>query len=316
MGSIEQIIQDLIDLRLAGHRPAMDEDAIRNLVAEAVAGIKPPRIEIKVNEQVKVLDKHTHPMFGQVLSALTVARQSTKWPYLVGPSGTGKSTMAEHLAEALDVPFHTVSMSADKMMHDLIGFVSPVNHSYKEQPLVTLMRNGGVGLIDEIDKAHSSILPGMNGALAQGYITLPTGERMKISDRFYFVAGANTYGTGPDAQYVGSSQIDAATLNRFVRIPIDYDRTYEQARACAVLGERNGTLWCVAIEKMRANRDKHRIDTIISTRDVVGVPHLVATGTITPEQAVEWTIVGNLKEDHRNRLMEGVDLSCLSSVKK
>lgn len=312
MGSIETIITDIIDKRLAGHKPAMDEDAIRNLVGEAVKGVKPPRIEIKIGDTAKVLDKHTHPMFGKVLTALTVARQSTKWPFLVGPSGTGKSTMGGHLAEALGLTFLAFPANPTAMLHDILGFISPTTHEYKETPYVSLMRNGGVMLFDELDKMHPGIVSGLNMLLAQGIVVLPTGEEFPLHPDCYFIAGANTWGTGPDAQYVGSNQLDAATVNRFVRIPVDYDRDYEQTRAAAVLGEKNGTLWCVAIEAMRANRDKHKIDTIISTRDVIAAPTLVATGNISAQEAVDWTIVANLKADHKARLMEGVDLKCLT----
>lgn len=315
MGSIEQIITDIIDLRLAGHKPALDEDAIRNLVAEGIKGVKPPRIEIVTNGEHKVLDKHTHPMFGKVLSALSVARQSTKWPFLVGPAGTGKTTMGEHLAEALDIPFLAFPANPTAMLHDILGFVSPTSGEYVGTPYVELMRNGGVLLFDETDKWHPGLFSGLNMLLAQGIVVLPDGTRFPIHKDCYFIGGANTWGTGPDSQYVGSNQLDAASLNRFVRIPVDYDTDYEESRAAAVLGARNGALWCAAVKQMRTNRDTHRIDTIISTRDVIACPTLVATGNITPEQAVDWTIVANLKADHKARLIEGVDLSCLS-VKK
>jgi hypothetical protein len=40
-------------------------------------------------------------------------------------------------------------------------------------------------------------------------------------------AAANTYGTGADALYVGRNQLDAATLDRFYVVEMDYDRKLE-----------------------------------------------------------------------------------------
>ncbi len=42
-------------------------------------------------------------------------------------------------------------------------------------------------------------------------------------------AAANPFGAGADAQYVGRSQLDAATLDRFSFVPMDYDEKLELA---------------------------------------------------------------------------------------
>ena len=310
MGTLEQIIGDMIDARIKTSDAPLNEEAVRKIVDDAIAERPADKLEIRLPDRTVQIDKHLHPQFANVLKVVTLARHSTKWPYLVGPAGTGKSTMGEHLAEALGVPFAAFPANPGAMMHDILGFVRPTDGAYDEPVYVTLMRNGGLLLLDELDKLHPGIAAGMNGLLAQMRVTLPNGESFPLHDDFYVVAGANTYGTGATAEYVGSTQLDAATLNRFARIPVDYDREYEKQRAVAVLGSDKGARWVTQVEKMRVNRDQHKIQSIISTRDVLGVATMVAGG-IASDNALDWCIFANLNRDQRERITAGTDFSCL-----
>lgn len=313
-GSLEQIIGDMIDARIKTSDAPLNEDAVRTIVQDAIANRPADKLEIKFPDHTTVMDKHTHPQFQNVLKVMMMARQSTKWPYLVGPAGTGKSTMGEHLAEAVGVPFAAFPANPGAMMHDILGFVSPTTHEYNEPVYVTMMRNGGLVLLDELDKLHPGIAAGTNGLLAQMRVTLPTGESFPLHDKFFIVAGANTYGTGATSEYVGSTQLDAATLDRFARIPVNYDTEYETARACAVLGTTNGAKWMAQITKMRDNRDSHKIQAIISTRSVIGVATMVAGG-IAPDNALDWCLFANLNRDQRERITANTNFTCLEVAK-
>jgi len=313
-GSLEQIIGDMIDARIKTSDAPLNEAAVRKIVDDAVANRPADKIEIILPDHTALIETHTHPQFTNVLKVMMLARQSTKWPYLVGPAGTGKSTMGEHLATAVGVPFAAFPANPGAMMHDILGFVRPTDGVYDEPVYVTMMRNGGLLLLDELDKLHPGIAAGMNGLLAQMRVTLPTGESFPLHDKFFVVAGANTFGTGATAEYVGSTQLDAATLNRFARIPVDYDVEYETARACAVLGTTNGAKWMAQITQMRDNRDSHKIQAVISTRDVVGVATMVAGG-IKAEDALEWCLLAGLNPDQRNRLTANTNFACLEAAK-
>ena len=52
-------------------------------------------------------------------------------------------------------------------------------------------------------------------------------EVAKKHKDFRLIAAANTWGTGPSALYVGRNQLDAAFLDRFAQIEVDYDRKLE-----------------------------------------------------------------------------------------
>src|SRR6185437_6887535 len=56
---------------------------------------------------------------------------------------------------------------------------------------------------------------------------------VKRHDDFRCVASANTYGSGPDRQFVGRQAIDAATLDRFEMVDVQVDQALEEALCLA-----------------------------------------------------------------------------------
>ena len=203
----------------------MIESIRRDAVAAAVAAIdqhRPVRIEIKVGATIRTLpDAHRHAVFADVLAALSV-RENV---YLVGPAGSGKTTIAAQAAEALELPFY--STGAVGMAYQLQGFIN-AEGKYMETDLYRAYVNGGVFLFDEIDASSAQALLAFNAIAANDLAAFPCGTVKRHAD-FVIVAAANTFGAGADAQYVGRAQLDAATLDRFSFLPMDYDEKLELA---------------------------------------------------------------------------------------
>jgi hypothetical protein len=63
----------------------------------------------------------------------------------------------------------------------------------------------------------------VDGALA----SFPHGMFKRHPD-FVFIAAANTFGMGANDRYVGRNRLDAATLDRFVKLPWGYSPQLEQ----------------------------------------------------------------------------------------
>lgn len=197
----------------------------RDAVAAAVAAVeqhRPVRIELKQNATIRVLpDAHRHAVFADVLAALSV-RENV---YLVGPAGSGKTTIASQAAQALDLQFY--STGAVGMAYQLQGFINAEGR-YMETDLYRAYTGGGVFLFDEIDASSANALLAFNAIAANELAAFPCGTVKRHPD-FVIIAAANTFGSGADAQYVGRSQLDAATLDRFSFIPMDYDEKLELA---------------------------------------------------------------------------------------
>lgn len=217
---------------------AVNEDEVRRIVGET---FDPANIQRLVDERVKAMaptrvevrrwDGETrdmgvqHSMFPALLRA--VGARLNVW--LVGPAGTGKTSAAAAVADALGVPFYSKSIGPHTTEGGLLGYMH--GGEYVRTPLRNAYENGGVMLLDECDSAAAGLVVA-NAVAANDKAGFPDRVVERHPD-FVLIAGANTVGQGADRQYVSRQQIDAATLDRFVFLPWDNDPRLEAA-ACGV----------------------------------------------------------------------------------
>jgi hypothetical protein len=153
---------------------------------------------------------------------------------LVGPAGSGKTTLAGQVAECLQLPWDGVSchpeMPASKIEGRMLVKLMTGEEVYIPTGFVAVVRDGGVWINDEGDNMNGGLSIVYNAVLANGWMTLPNGERINRHRHCIFIHCANTYGTGADPIYVREQQ-DAAFLDRFVGMKffVDYDPELEQS---------------------------------------------------------------------------------------
>ena len=208
----EQVVKDWLDERVAQYR---------EVVVRSVAGT------------AKVTGK-THKAFSKVLQ-LAGARKNI---CLVGPAGCGKTHMAAQVAEGLKLPFAAQSMSAGVSESAFVGTLLPTGkggeYVHLPTPFLDMYENGGVFLWDEMDNADANLLVFLNMALGNKSFFLPIRKgavEVKKHKDFVAIAAMNTFGHGGDMKYVGRSQLDAATLDRFRigMVMMDYDDELEES---------------------------------------------------------------------------------------
>ena len=214
--------------------------------------------------------------------------KTTGLAYLVGPAGTGKSTLAmDACAKMFGVPkddwkfcehFAQISFSPDTTSGEMVGR-SDINGVFHKSEVVRVFSEGGLILFDEIDNADASMLVKLNTAIANGQFATPDGIVRRHKDTV-IVCTANTYGTGPDAMYVGRSRLDAATLDRFTlsTIEVDYDLKLERKIASAIKNEANRAWLLDFVRRVRkAIKDKH-FRRLCSTRFVINAVKWMCAG--------------------------------------
>lgn len=223
---------------LAGLVMGQVEARIQGAVDAAVAAKVPREIKIKVADAPAVkVDGPVHPMFEKVLK-LTAARLNVM---LVGPAGCGKTHLFSMVAKAMGKRHDSISLSAGVTEAHLTGRLLPTGEGgrfvYTPSPFVTMYTEGGWFLLDEIDGADPNVLLCSNQATANNGFSIEARAASGLDTRVerhpdaVIMATANTFGTGAGALYVGRNQLDAATLDRWYVVQMDYDKAYEERLA-------------------------------------------------------------------------------------
>ncbi|MVP00306.1 ATP-binding protein [Paenibacillus lutrae] len=163
------------------------------------------------------------PARPEVLQDAMIALALGKHVLLKGPTGSGKTKLAEHLSFVTGQPLHSVNCSTDLDAEALLGFKT-LNRDGNETviefvpgPVVTAMTRGHILYIDEINMAKPDTLPLINGVLDhRRSITNPfTGEIVRAHADFRVIAAINE-------GYIGTVPLNEALKNRFVAVEVPY----------------------------------------------------------------------------------------------
>ena len=248
---------------------AVDEKAVEAICRRVVAEENEKhvkRLEVKRIDGTTAKLGAVHEKTADIIAALSAGQNV----WLVGPAGSGKTTAADKVAEALGLRFFPLSVGPQTTKSDLVGY-RDANGNYQGTIIREAFENGGLLLIDEIDAANSGVLTILNSLLANGYCSFPD-KVVKRHPDFRCIAAANTYGRGADRQYVGRCQIDEATLNRFSAfIEFDYDEKFEM-ELCT------NKAWCKHVQNIRLHAAALNIRLIVSPRASINGEKLLAAG--------------------------------------
>lgn len=148
--------------------------------------------------------------------------------FLVGPAGSGKTTVARQIAEDLGLDFYAESGHELMSAYDLLGFRS-ANGDFIVTSLGRAIEHGGLFLMDEMDAMNPSALVAVNNiaALSPGDPIRLGDREIRLSEDFRLIGGGNTWGRGANGAYVTRQVIDAATLDRFACVEFGYDAALE-----------------------------------------------------------------------------------------
>lgn len=200
----------------------------------------------------KKMARRPHAAFMKILCLV----RAGLIPLMVGPAGSGKTTIAEDLAEALELPYHFQSCTAGMSEGAITGRLLPLGvggamryvssdfvcgwsgekNVVGEDGLITVVPDddsAGICHLDEVDAADANTTLIFNAAFGNKKMTIETraasglGVLVVKHKRSIVTMAANTFGTGMDVQYQGRGALDAAFLDRAYPVMINYDPVLE-----------------------------------------------------------------------------------------
>lgn len=317
VGSLDALLSGIVNDALKAYVPdtVVDEAMVQQLVVDAMTPVidhvqnlsgqidklRPQVTEIKLpTKEVKIMKGRQHFQFPKVLGALGQGIHMM----LVGPAGTGKSTIAEKASEALGLEFSSKSCTSQTTEASLVGFMNATGH-YVTTEFRKRFELGGVFLLDEVDNANPNVLGVLNSALANGFMAFPDGM-VKRHDGFVAIAAGNTFGNGATAEYVGRNPIDGATKDRFMVYGVDYDLNIEEEMLASVgLPTAQAEAWLTAVRKCRENVQTYGLKVIVSPRATLGGAKLLKAGFSNTE-VMEMAVLKGAKADQASKVLDGV----------
>lgn len=265
LDALRQLLSPRVD-------PAVVEEIVRRVLGDVAFPVKTVTV---VNGERRELEdgEVSHKSLASVVR--TLGRRGHV--LMVGPAGSGKSTIARQAATMLDLPFYSQSCYPQMPPSALVGY-SDANGNFHDTAFIRAFKTGGVFCLDELDNSHSSTLNLLNEALANGHMQI-NHEMVAKSPDFVLAGTANTYGKGASREYVGRQAIDAATLDRFVVKTIDYDEALEAA-ACKATGANQATIDKVLrfTRAVRKVSDEQGLRVIVSPRASIAMCHELHAG--------------------------------------
>lgn len=272
-------------------------------VLKAAIDMLPPKDIVEIRKwdgTVKELGGLRHKQLGLVIKAAT-ARTSSGFPvncYWWGAPAAGKTHMGGSLAEALGLPYYPIPLGPTSTEGKLLGYKNLATGAFVEGLLYKPFKNGGVTLLDEVDVADPSVLVGCNSLMSNGKFMFPNGEVVERHKDFFLIASANTLGTGATNGFT-RNKLDAATLDRWFKIKMEYDQDLEYALA-------GNKPWVDYVHKVRDYVGKNCNNSIwITPRASINGSALLANG-VPEEQVLEGTLFSHCNAEVRKTIIAAV----------
>ncbi len=211
------------------------------------------------NDEVVYLD------WNNALDVLEKAYKSGLFVLIIGPKGTGKTTLVRRFASKMKKELHSVNFSLRTRESHLVGTrtIEKGQISFVEGVLVKSMRTGTMLYLDELNAAEADVLLRLDEALddrRQLVLKEAEGQVVKASPDWLAIATINPL------SHVGTKELPPQLLSRFpVRMRLDYPPEDLELE----IVKRHATL-----DDSKIRDVKHAIQLAKSLRDAAAVEEL------------------------------------------
>ncbi len=230
---------------------------------------------------------HFHEMFDDVL----IAVMENANPYLIGPTGCGKTYMIAQIAKILDLDFIDIGYINEE--YDILGFQT-ANGGYSKPNFYRCYKYGKIAFCDELDNGNSKATVKLNSFLSNvsdASYNFPHGENVKRHPNFRMIAAGNTAGNGADINYNTREKIEESVQQRLLPINVGYDNAVEKK----ILKDYKN--WYEFIVLFRRATDAWGAGNfsdapgIITTRDAARIKKYLSHNSFNDEKILEYEFI-------------------------
>lgn len=307
--SRQELRRAAANLGLGMARSASNEELTAAIRAAVLGGVVPtpapaPVIPTPAPEPEPEPFDGKHRDFDRVLRRV----QAGITPWLHGEAGTGKTTLAIQIAEAMGLPFHGISVTNETTITTFFGYTD-ANRLLHRTDFREAWEHGGIFLLDEASSARPTIAAGINMALANGVVSFPDGM-IKRHPECFIIAAANDTGQGPTPVYPKGIKQDASFLDRFVMTELVLDDRVVDAGVAERL--ENAMLrrqWMSVWHKCRMNAQAYGLTNVVITpRSAFDGATLLSIGESLRDAAVDSILKGDASDTGR-KVLEGTGIT-------
>jgi hypothetical protein len=269
-----EAIKGQLDVSAQARQDAFNRLAAKSIAEQVLAAAldalekrKPREVNISVvqGDAIRTVEGLKHKRLADAMSVVAAGIPLL----LVGPAGSGKSTAGEQIAQAFGTSFYL--QGAASGTHEYLGYKDG-SGTYHSTPFRQAFEHGGLFMAEELDSGSADVPLILNAGLANGHMAFPDSVNpVPKHKEFRIIANANTYGNGADRIYVGRTQLDGATIDRFAFLDWNYDEDLE--RACSTNAD-----WTTYVQRVRAAVQAEKARIIVSPRASINGGKLLAQG--------------------------------------
>jgi nitric oxide reductase NorQ protein len=203
--------------------------------------------------------------WNNALDTMEKAHRSGLFVIIIGPKGTGKTTLVRKFASQLKKDLDSVNFSLRTRESHLVGSrtLEEGQISFVEGVLVKSMRSGTILYLDELNAAEADVLLRLDEALddrRQLVLKEAEGQVVRAADDWFVVATINPL------SHVGTKELPPQLLSRFpVRMRLEYPPEEVELE----IVKRH-----VTIEESNVKDVRHAIQLAKNLRDAAAVEEL------------------------------------------